>query len=79
MIDVEGAELDVLQGMLTTIKEYHPVLLVEVHWLGESFVDFVRVHLEPMGYRLTTYQGGPVPSGYTRYHALLTLAASVAS
>jgi FkbM family methyltransferase len=71
MIDVEGAEIEVMRGMLTTIKDSLPVLLVEVHWLGESFVDFVRLQLEPLGYRLTTYAGGAVPPGYTRYHALL--------
>jgi FkbM family methyltransferase len=29
-IDVEGAELDVLQGMLQTIKQYQPIIIYEV-------------------------------------------------
>ncbi|BAU63254.1 methyltransferase FkbM family protein [Stanieria sp. NIES-3757] len=29
-IDVEGAELDVLQGMLQTIKQYRPIIIYEV-------------------------------------------------
>lgn len=71
MIDVEGAELSVLRGMLTTIENARPVIMVEVHWLGEAFLDFVRDSLVPVGYRATTYEGEPLPDGIVRYHALL--------
>lgn len=30
-IDVEGAELNVLRGMKSTLQNYHPGILVEVH------------------------------------------------
>ena len=71
MIDVEGAEIDALQGMMETIAASRPVFLIGVHWLGLAFTDFVRESLEPLGYRLTTYAGEQIPSGPTRYHALL--------
>ncbi len=30
-IDVEGAEAAVLRGMRRTLREHHPVLIVEIH------------------------------------------------
>ena len=71
MIDVEGAEVDVLRGMLKTVTEARPTIIVEVHWLGEPFHDLVVDHLVPLGYKLTTYAGEPAPSGLVRYHALI--------
>ena len=31
-IDVEGAELDVLEGSFSMLKRYKPKLLIEVHF-----------------------------------------------
>ena len=71
LIDVEGAELQVLEGMLDTIRESLPAMMIEVHWLGETFPAFFEKLLRPLGYRMTTYGGGSIPAGMTRYHALL--------
>ena len=51
-IDVEGAELDVLQGARQNIAQHHPVMFVEVHprLLGnfgassEQVYAFLRAH-----------------------------------
>jgi len=71
MIDVEGAELDVLHGMLETLKEARPTIMVEVHWRGDAFFDFFSEHLNRLGYQLTTYAGEAPPLGFVRYHALI--------
>ncbi len=57
-IDVEGAELDVLEGMQRTIAEYRPVLLVELHWLGPTFVELAHRILD--GYELTPLGDDPL-------------------
>lgn len=71
LIDIEGAEIDALDGALRTIQRHQPVIMVEVHWLGERFTNFFHEKLEPLGYRGTTYDGLPFPAGTGRYHALL--------
>ncbi|MDY6836576.1 MAG: FkbM family methyltransferase [Thermodesulfobacteriota bacterium] len=56
-IDVEGAEMNVLEGMKKSLQKFHPALLVEVHpnYLGsfnrasEDLMEF----LDDMGYRIT--------------------------
>jgi FkbM family methyltransferase len=72
MIDIEGAEIEALKGMRATIMEFLPAIMVEVHWLGESFVQYVQSELAPLGYCAVTYAGDPLPGGIARYHALLT-------
>jgi FkbM family methyltransferase len=71
MIDVEGAEIEVLKGMRETIRECRPVIMVEVHWLGVGFIEYVQSELVPLGYRATTYAGEALPTENVRYHALL--------
>ncbi len=71
MLDIEGAEIPALTGGLTMIARKRPVIMVEVHWLGQTFVDFVETALKPLGYTATTYDGQPLPADPVRYHALL--------
>ncbi len=71
LLDIEGAELSALRGALETIRRCRPVIMVEVHWLGSSFPEFVQTELVPLGYTATTYEGAPLPTGPERYHALL--------
>jgi FkbM family methyltransferase len=71
LIDIEGDELKALQGGLRTIATYQPILMVEVHYLGEAFVDFYGRNLSPLGYDAATYDGRPLPLEPIRYHALL--------
>lgn len=71
MVDVEGGEIDVLRGMLATIREYRPIIMCEVHWTGEAFRDFVEANLKELGYRATTYSGHSLPVQKLRYHALV--------
>jgi FkbM family methyltransferase len=70
MIDVEGAEIHVLRGMLATIREHKPLILCEVHWLGEVFDEFVDVYLRPLGYQVSALGGEEVGSA-GRWHAVL--------
>jgi FkbM family methyltransferase len=78
MIDAEGAELDVLRGMLTTLAEHRPVVCCEVHWLGERFVDFCTRDLAALGYVVTNLRGGPLPL-HGRWHAVLSPASQPAN
>lgn len=71
MIDIEGAEIDALQGGLTMLARARPVIMVEVHWLGRKFTDFIEEFIEPLGYRATTYDGKPLDKEESRYHALI--------
>jgi FkbM family methyltransferase len=41
-IDVEGAEFDVLQGAISTIQSYKPVLMLEVNVRHKDIYEFVR-------------------------------------
>jgi FkbM family methyltransferase len=70
-IDVEGSELDVLRGAAKTIRETQPLMLVEVHWLGTDFVDYVDSALRPLGYEAWALEGGPLPTVPKRCHAVL--------
>jgi hypothetical protein len=72
MVDVEQAEVRVLEGMRGTIERARPVLFVEVHWLGIDFTGFVKEKILPLGYRAATLGGKPLPDGLVRYHAVLT-------
>ncbi len=71
LMDIEGAELAALQGARQMLASSRPVVMVEVHWLGEDFLNFVEAEMKPLGYAATTYDGSPLPSELTRYHALL--------
>ena len=72
MMDIEGAELDAMHGAHSLIREYRPIMLIEVHWLGQEFVDYVDKRLKPLGYKATTYFGEPLPTEKMRCHALIT-------
>jgi FkbM family methyltransferase len=47
-VDVEGAELAVLDGMRQTFQEHRPALICELHGTASEVCDF----LEALGYRL---------------------------
>lgn len=71
-MDIEGAEIDALRGATELIRKHRPIMLIEVHWKGQDFVDFVNGELKPLGYEATTYSGQPLPTQKAhRYHALL--------
>jgi FkbM family methyltransferase len=71
VIDAEGAELRVLDGMRQTLRSRRPVVLVEVHWLGRAFEEYGDRLLRPLGYTIQNLEGGPLPQEPRRYHALL--------
>lgn len=71
LIDIEGDEIRALQGALQTISKYRPIIMVEVHWLGQKFLDFFEGVIKPLGYSATTYTGQSLPTEPIRYHALL--------
>jgi FkbM family methyltransferase len=66
-IDVQGMELDVLQGMAETLRDQHPKLVVELH-AGVDRTRFAQL-LQNFDYRLP---GVPVDQGQaeldTNYH-----------
>jgi FkbM family methyltransferase len=76
MLDVEGAEIRALRGMASTLQAFRPSLMVEVHWLGEQWRDFVKEKLLPLGYRQTTYSGDEIPQDNSRFHAFLRVGAA---
>ena len=53
-IDVEGAELSVLRGARRTLQEIRPVVLVEIHDLGEKHKAEALALLEEFGYTVTS-------------------------
>ena len=55
-IDVEGAEIDVLDGMAETIREHSPVVLCELHGSNAEFL----ARVEAMGY-VAQNLDGPEP------------------
>jgi len=71
MIDVEGAEIEVLKGMQETLERHLPIVMVEVHWIGDRFLAHWRECLLPLGYRVEPLEGGDFPPSTTRYHAIL--------
>ncbi len=70
-IDIEGYEIEALEGMLSTLKVYKPVVIVEVHYLGEKFVNFVNENILPMDYIAETADGKNLPKKKYRYQAVL--------
>jgi FkbM family methyltransferase len=66
-IDVEGAELAVLEGMARTLAEFQPVVICELHDTHAEFVEFCRAH----GYRAINLEGTiPVEESGASAHAL---------
>jgi len=60
-IDVEGAEVDVLNGSLESIKRFKPKILVENHkGLIADVDEQVRSLILPLGYGEETYAGSGV-------------------
>ena len=62
-IDVEGAEVMVLQGGLETIKESHPTLFIECH--SRDLTRDVCAFLAPLGYRFKTLETHREPDGHS--------------
>ena len=54
-IDTEGAELDILLGAKKLIGRYHPVLVIEPHWMMETYFDHPVAELEAF-LRVNRYQ-----------------------
>jgi hypothetical protein len=51
-IDVEGAEVQVLEGMRETLERHRPALICEVHGTAPEVCDF----LESRGYQLNALE-----------------------
>ena len=71
-IDAEGSEIEVLRGAAGILSTTGPRILVEVHWLGPDFTDFVERELAPIGYTARKLSGAPLDGAIERYHAVLT-------
>jgi FkbM family methyltransferase len=54
-VDVEGGEIDVLEGGRVTLARHHPVLLIEAH--SNQAVAEVREFLNPFRYTVETLGG----------------------
>lgn len=55
-VDVEGAEIDLLQGAVSTIEKYKPILYLEHHW---DLVDKDELYsqIEKMNYQIIYLDG----------------------
>lgn len=71
LIDVEGAEFRVLEGMRRTMKEYRPLVICENHWLVDEMQEFCRTDLPRLGYTVSRLGGGEIPDRPTWYHFIL--------
>jgi FkbM family methyltransferase len=66
-IDVEGAELAVLEGMRATIDEHRPVIVCELHGTHEGFAAAMAAH----SYRIVNLEGpAPIAQDPGSHHAL---------
>jgi FkbM family methyltransferase len=66
-IDVEGAELAVLEGMLETIDEHRPAIVCELHGTHEGFAAAMAAH----SYRTINLEGPrPIDQDPGADHAL---------
>jgi len=59
LIDVEGAELLVLEGMQHTLRTCRPSLLCELHWTNQKFATTVAPLLHRLGYTIEALDGQP--------------------
>lgn len=71
MVDAEGAEIEVLEGMCETIQTCRPVIMCEVHWIGNEFLQYCREHLVPQGYEIRSLTGEEFPTTPARFHVIL--------
>lgn len=78
LIDIEGAELKALHGAMECIRKHLPAIMVEVHWIGDPFLQFYESQLRPLGYVATTYDGQPLPTGNVRFHCLFQVVNPIA-
>jgi FkbM family methyltransferase len=52
-MDVEGAEVSVLRGAKRTLEEFHPILAIELHSVGQKSPSFsIPLQLQEMGYQV---------------------------
>jgi FkbM family methyltransferase len=66
-LDVEGAELEAIEGMRRTFGEHQPVLLCEVHDCNAEYVELMR----GLGYETTNLdEDVPVELGHRNAHTL---------
>ena len=63
-IDVEGFELNVIKGMLGTIKKYKPTLFIEIR---NQFFDDICKRLTPVGYKYLKFDEGDSNSNVNNY------------
>jgi FkbM family methyltransferase len=71
MIDVEGAEIDVLRGMRETIVRDRPIIMCEVHWINDEFFAYCRQNLLPIDYEVLPLGTEEFPLEPSRFHAVL--------
>jgi FkbM family methyltransferase len=69
-IDVDGGEIDVVQGMSQTLQKYHPHLTIEIH--SPELLVGVMALIEPMGYKMKRvepppHEHRPIPFNPTLY------------
>jgi FkbM family methyltransferase len=65
-IDVEGAEIDVLEGMAKTIRAHSPVIICELHGSNAEFV----AHIDAIGYVAHNLDGPEPLADAGAVHAL---------
>lgn len=63
-IDVEGFELNVIKGMLGTIKKYKPTLFIEIR---DQFFEDICKYLMPVGYKYLKFDEGDENSNINNY------------
>jgi len=71
MIDAEGAEILILEGMHKTILRFRPVIMCEIHWIGDEFMQYFEKNLAGIGYKIKRLDGENWPDGKIRFHAIL--------
>jgi FkbM family methyltransferase len=71
MIDVEGSEIDVLEGMKQLIIDRRPTIICEVHWLGPRFLQAVDWMVRDLGYVISPLGSTEIPREVVRWHAIM--------